>query len=199
VRGLLPPPEGGPRDRLLAGMADAVREHGFAATTVAEVVRRARTSRRTFYEHFEDRDACFLALFDVVTEQLLETIAQAATGDGRWEERVDRAMAAWLGALAADPQLTRSCIQETAGVGPEGLRRMRTVDRRWAQLLVGLVDEARAHDPELRPLTPEAATVIAGGFRELVIQTLDDGRDLLALQAVGGDLIRRITMRGSGA
>jgi AcrR family transcriptional regulator len=195
VRGLLPPPEGGFRDRLLEAMADAVREHGFAATTVADVVARARTSRRTFYQHFEDREACFLALFDVVTERLLALIAQAVTGDGAWEERVDRGVAAYLGALAADPELTRSCIQETRGLGEAGLARARAVDRRWASMMVRLVDEARAHDPDLRPLTPEAATVIAGGFRDLVVQTLDEGRDLTELRPVAGDLLRRITMR----
>jgi AcrR family transcriptional regulator len=195
VRGLLPPPEGGFRDRLLEAMADAVREHGFAATTVGDVVARARTSRRTFYQHFEDREACFLALFDVVTGRLLELIAEAATGDGPWEERVDRALAAYLGALAADPELTRSCIQETRGLGEAGLARARAVDRRWAGMMVRLVEEARAHDPDLRPLSPEAATVITGGFRDLVIATLDEGRDLTDLQPVAGDLIRRLTMR----
>jgi AcrR family transcriptional regulator len=195
MRGLLPPPEDGFRDRLLEAMADAVREHGFAATTVADVVARARTSRRTFYQHFEDREACFLALFDVVTGRLLALIAEAATGEAPWAERVDRAVGAYLGALAADPELTRSCIVETRGVGEAGLARARSVDRRWASMMVRLVDEAREHDPELRPLSPEAATVVTGGFRDLVLQTLDEGRDLTELQPVAGDLIRRITMR----
>ena len=195
MRGLLPPPEGGFRDRLLEAMADAVREHGFAATTVGDVVARARTSRRTFYQHFEDREACFLALFDLVTGRLLELIAEAATGDAPWEARVDRALGAYLGALAADPELTRSCIQETRGLGQAGLARARAVDRRWAGMMVRLVDEARSHDPELRPLSPEAATVITGGFRDLVIETLDEGRDLTELQPVAADLIRRIMSR----
>jgi AcrR family transcriptional regulator len=193
--GLPPPPEGGFRERLLAGMADAVREHGFAETTVAEVVRRARTSRRTFYQHFDDREACFLALCDIVSERLLATIAEAATGEGAWEERVDRAMGAYLGALAADPELTRSCTQEILSVGPEGVARSRVLNRRWARQIMRLVEEAREHDPTLRPLSIEVATVITGGFRDLVIATLEEGRDLQELRAVGGDLIRRITMR----
>jgi AcrR family transcriptional regulator len=194
--GLVPFP-GGFRDRLLVGMAEAIREHrGFRTVTVAEVVRRARTSRRTFYQHFEDRDACFLALFDVVSERLLATIADAATGEGPWGERVDRAMAAYLGALAAEPVLARTCIQETAGVGAEGVERVRAMNDRWARLIVRLVEEAHEHDPSLRPLSIEAATVITGGFRDLVITTLDEGRDLTELQDTGGDLIRRITTRG---
>ena len=192
-----PTSAGGFRDRLLAGMADAVREDGFQQATVAEVVRRARTSRRTFYQHFEDREACFLALFDVVSDGLLRTIAEAATGAGRWEQRVERTIAAYLEALAEDPELVRSCIQETPGLGPAGQARVREMNRRWAELIVRLVDEARQHDAEVRPLSIEAATVITGGFRDLVIVTIEQGRDLMELREVGVDLIRRITQRGA--
>src|SRR5689334_1416421 len=94
---LLPPPETSDhRERLLVGMADAIRERGnFASTTVAEIVARARTSRRTFYEHFMDREACFLALADEISEGLMATIAAAAGGDGTFTARVDRALAAY--------------------------------------------------------------------------------------------------------
>jgi AcrR family transcriptional regulator len=195
VSALLPAP-GGHRERLLVGMAEAIREHGgFRPVTVAGVVRHARTSRRTFYQHFEDREACFLALFDVVSERLLGTIAEAATGDGPFGERVDRAMAAYLGALAAEPVIARACIQETASVGPDGMERVRAMNERWARQIVRLVEEAREHAPELRPLPLEVATIITGGFRDLVITTLDQGRDLTELQDVGGDVFRRITMR----
>ena len=47
------------RERLIAAMAASVEERGYADTTVADVVRLARTSRRTFYEHFQDRADCF--------------------------------------------------------------------------------------------------------------------------------------------
>jgi AcrR family transcriptional regulator len=194
--GLLPAAAGGFRERLLLGMAEAIRDHGsFRPVTVAEVVRHARTSRRTFYQHFEDREACFLALFDVVSERLLTTIAEAATGEGSWGDRVDRAMAAYLGTLAAEPVLARACIQETASVGPDGLERVRAMNERWAQQIMRLVEEAREHAPELHALPLEVAIIITGGFRDLVITTLDQGRDLTELQDVGGDVFRRITMR----
>lgn len=192
---LIPDDHGSHRERLLAGMAAAVREHGFAPTTVAEVVAHARTSRRTFYQHFEDREDCFLALFDVLTERMLDVIGEAATGDDPWEERVDRTLAAYLGAVAAEPQVTRACIVEIPALGPAGLDRARAVNERVAHQLCRLVDEAREHDPQLRPLTIEAAVLFAGGFRELVLWALDHGRDLTELHAVAGDLVRRITLR----
>ncbi|WP_187369407.1 TetR/AcrR family transcriptional regulator [Baekduia soli] len=178
-------------------MADAVREQGFAATTVAEVVRRARTSRRTFYQHFEDREACFLALCDMVSERLLGTVAQAAAdaGDAPWGRRVDAAVGAYLAALAADPELSLGCLREIRAVGPAGVERSRALDRRWAQQITALVAEAGADDPAVRPLSAEIATVITGGFRDLVLDTLEQGRDPNELRGLAGDLIRRVTQR----
>jgi AcrR family transcriptional regulator len=194
--GLLPAAAGGFRERLLAGMADAIRERdGLKAVTVADVVRHARTSRRTFYQHFPDRDACFFALFDVVSAALLERIADAATGEGPFAERVDRAVAAYLGTIAAEPVLTRVCIQETPAMGAEGLERVRRLQDRWARQIMLLVDEARRHDATLRPLPLEVATIITGGFRDLVLTALEQGRDLTELQDVAGDVLRRITIR----
>lgn len=195
LQALLPEPAGF-RDRLLLGMAEAIREHGgFRSVTVAEVVRQARTSRRTFYQHFDDRESCFLALFDVVSARLLETIADAATGDGPFAQRVERGVAAYLGAGAAEPVLTRALVQETASLGPEGLARHRAMNERWAQQITRLVEEARQHDDTLRPLPLEAATIITGGFRDLVLTALDQGRDLMELQDVAVDVLRRITLR----
>jgi len=194
--GLLLPGTGGFRERLLLGMAEAIRERGeLKPVTVAEVVRHAHTSRRTFYQHFADRDDCFLALFDVVSSALLERIADAATGDGPFGERVDRAVAAYLGAVAAEPVLTRACIQETPAMGAAGMERVQALHERWARQIVLLVEEARRRDDALRPLPLEVATIITGGFRDLVITALDQGRDLTELQDVAGDVLRRITMR----
>jgi AcrR family transcriptional regulator len=196
VAGLLLPAQGGFRERLLLGMAEAIREHGaLKPVTVAEVVRHAHTSRRTFYQHFADRDACFLALFDLVSAALLERIADAAGGAGPFGERVDRAVAAYLGAVAAEPVLTRACIQETPAISPEGMERVTAMHERWARQIMLLVEEARRHDDSLRPLPLEVATIITGGFRDLVISALDQGRDLTELQDVAGDVLRRVTLR----
>ena len=190
----LVPSTGGFRERLLVGMAEAIREQGsIRPVTVAEVVRNAKTSRRTFYQHFADRDACFLALFDVVSEALLLRIADAATGDAPFADRLDAAVAAYLGAVAAEPVLTRVCIQETPSM-PDGLTRVQRLHERWAHQIMLLVEEAREHDATLRPLPLEVATIITGGFRDLVITALDQGRDLTELHDVAIDVLRRITM-----
>jgi AcrR family transcriptional regulator len=192
---LLPDPGGSHRDRLLAAMAESIRADGFPRTTVADVVRRARTSRRTFYQHFEDRDSCYLALFDVLTERVLGIIGEAATGEGPWAERVDRTLAAYLGVLMSEPELTRSYIRDMPGMVAGGAAHLRAGNERAARQLTRMADEAREHDPAVRPLPFEAALVIIGGLRELVLWALDEGRGPADVQDVAGDLVRRVTVR----
>jgi AcrR family transcriptional regulator len=180
---------------LLAAMAESIRADGFPRTTVADVVRRARTSRRTFYQHFEDRDSCYLALFDVLTERVLGIIGEAATGEGPWAERVDRTLAAYLGVLMSEPELTRSYIRDMPGMVAGGAAHLRAGNERAARQLTRLADEAREHDPAVRPLPFEAALVIIGGLRELVLWALDEGRGPADVQDVVGDLVRRVTVR----
>jgi AcrR family transcriptional regulator len=189
-------PEGSHRARLLAGMATAIREHGYGATTVAEVVANARTSRRTFYQHFEDRDACFLALFDALALQLLEVVTEGATGDGPYLPRLDAALTAYLDQVATDPELTRSMILELPAIGPAGVARDREATERIARQLLVLVTEAAEHDPDVQPPPFEAWLVVVAGFRELVIHALEHGRPPAELHAVALDLVRRITTRG---
>ena len=86
----------GHRDRLIAAMATAIEQQGYRDTTVADVVRIARTSRRNFYEHFDDRDACFLALFDATNDAMMHAIAAAVHPDRPLEEQVDAAVDAYI-------------------------------------------------------------------------------------------------------
>jgi AcrR family transcriptional regulator len=110
------------RSRLIAAMAAAISEKGYAETTVADVVRVARTSRRTFYEYFDDRADCFLAVGDAITDYLLARVARAASREVDWRVQVDRALDAYLGAMAANPRLTRSFVLELFGMGARASR-----------------------------------------------------------------------------
>jgi AcrR family transcriptional regulator len=84
-------------------MAASIIEKGYRETTVADVVRLARTSRRSFYEHFEDRDACFLALFDATNDAMMEEIAAAVHPDQTLDEQVDAALDAYIDNVAQRP------------------------------------------------------------------------------------------------
>src|SRR6476620_2376203 len=72
------------RGRMLEAIAHAVAEKGYAATAVADVISRAGVSRKTFYEHFANKEACFLEAYDTGVQVLLTTIDEAveAAPDG---------------------------------------------------------------------------------------------------------------------
>jgi AcrR family transcriptional regulator len=128
------------RRRLLFAMREVVGERGLHDATVGAVCRRSRVSRRTFYELFEDRDACFLAAFEQALEELAERVLPAYRHEGRWRDRIRAGLEALLGVFDEQPQLARLCVLETLkGGGPRVLARRRRV----LAVLAGAVDEGR--------------------------------------------------------
>jgi AcrR family transcriptional regulator len=181
------------RERLIAAMASSIESSGYRETTVADVVRIARTSRRTFYEHFEDREACFLALFDAVNDQMMEQVAGAVRPERSLEEQVDSALDAYIDGVTAQPALYRSFVHELPSLGQAGADRMTGVTERFAGLLVALVDSTRSQQPEItRPLTMDTAIMIVGGLRELAVIYLQRERDLNELRSTAGATIKAI-------
>ncbi len=166
---------GDPRLRLMEGMAAAVNDKGYGATTIADIVRHSRVSKRTFYEHFADREACFLACYEYGGELALRAVAEAAGRGGPWPERVRAATHAYLTALQARPALTRTLLVEVHGAGPRALALRRAVLQRFARLLCDLVETGRRDHPEVRELTPATSTALVGGINELVLATVERG------------------------
>lgn len=175
-------------------MASSIEQSGYRETTVADVVRIARTSRRTFYQHFEDREACFLALFDAVNEQLIEQIAAAVRPEQLLEEQVDSALDAYIDGVTAQPALYQSFVHELPSLGRAGADRLIAVTERFAELLVALDESARRQQPALgsRPLALDTAIMIVGGLRELAVIYIRRGRDLHELRASAGATIKSI-------
>ena len=179
---------GGPvghRERLIAAMATAIEQQGYRDTTVADVVRIARTSRRNFYEHFEDRDACFLALFDATNDAMMREISAAVHPDRPLEEQVDAAVDAYIENVTQQPALYASFVRELPGLGQAGADRGLATIERFAAMMVALVESGRAVQPDMgaRPLPMDTAIIIAGGLRELLVIALSRGRDMRELRA----------------
>lgn len=106
------------RERLIAGLAEAVAEKGYAAVTLADITRQAKVSRRVFYANFESKEQCFLAAFEVVVDHLRELVAEAIEGIGGWPQQAIAATRATLVFLASEPALARLCLVESRGAGP---------------------------------------------------------------------------------
>lgn len=191
-----PNPTGDHRERLLGAMVQAVTERGFRDTTVADIVRIARTSRRTFYEHFADREECFLAVLDLFADVVIDDIRAAIDPSLPWEEQVERGVAAHLELTSASPELMRSYIREVVVVGDRGIAHQRQAVERFAQVLVDVSTAAHDQGAPIRPLTRDTAFIICAGLRELAVATMDEGRDLRDLQRPLADTIKAV-LRGT--
>ncbi|HEU4392790.1 MAG TPA: TetR/AcrR family transcriptional regulator [Solirubrobacterales bacterium] len=106
------------RERLIAGLASAVAEHGYNAVTITHITKAARVSRRVFYENFAGKEECFLAAFDVVVAHVGELVGEAVEAAPDWPHQAIAAARETLSFLAAEPDLARLCLVESQSAGP---------------------------------------------------------------------------------
>lgn len=170
------------------GMAESVREKGFAKTTLADVVRHAGVSRRTFYEHFTDPIDCYLALIESVGEALLAGVAHAMEGDDPLPDRIDRAVGTYLSMFAQDPALSRSYFTEAHLTGDRG----REVTQRLAHRTGDVLGQLAEDDPAVDSVPPDFGIFIAAGVRELALLAYDAGRPLDEVRATASTLVKRM-------
>jgi AcrR family transcriptional regulator len=163
------------RGRLMLAMAQSISEKGFAQTVVADVVRIARVSRRTFYEHFEDREDCFLAICDAFTAKASELIAEAADPSLPWDQQVRAGIEAHTALLMANPPLTRSFFFEIYSTGERGAAQHRKIHRRFADQLVALSSQVCESNSELNPVSFPLASMIVAGIGELAMLEMEQG------------------------
>jgi AcrR family transcriptional regulator len=109
------------RGRMLAAAIDAVEEVGYARMTVAQVIGRARVSRKTFYDVFLDREDCFLAALRQTVEQARARVAAAYEQASSWREGVRAGLAELLRLMDEEPALARLCVVEALGSGEQVL------------------------------------------------------------------------------
>jgi AcrR family transcriptional regulator len=166
------------RARVLDAMARAVVRQGFAATTVADVVGLAGVSRRTFYEQFVDKEACFLAAYETAAGVILDDIAAAvraaAAARADWHERLHTALDAWTTSLAAEPELARLFMVDVLVAGPKAVALRRRVMARFVAQLSGLRAAAAAEEPEIASVPDQLLRALVGGMYELVSEHIHD-------------------------
>ena len=148
-----------PRGRLLAGALQAVSEHGYPATSVALILATAGVSRKTFYEHFADKEECVLASYDLIVDWLGGQIAAALAEIEDWSLAVRIAIKTVLDCLAADPRLADFCAVEIFRLGRVGFARHQVTIERLATPL----RRGRALCPWGENLPPRLEATILGG------------------------------------
>jgi AcrR family transcriptional regulator len=164
------------RGRLLDAMAQAVAEHGYPSTTVAQVVERAGVSRKTFYEHFTDKEECFIALYDTGIAYVLSHIQEALEGHDDPRERVGIGLRAFLGVLSEEPAFCRAMVAEAQAAGAVAVARRRVVLRIFAERYLELNRLARDADPRVGAISEDLALGLVGAILELVSVRVEEGR-----------------------
>ena len=165
-----------PRQRLIDALGDVLADKPLADVTVADIVARAHVSKRTFYEQFDTKEACALALCERFSQNLVGQIAASYDHGADWVEQLARVTHAYLATLQARPALLRAFFIDLHGLGPQGLKVRRQVQQTFAEFLRLQVDIARLKEPHKRPLDAPLATAVVGGITELILQALEDGR-----------------------
>jgi AcrR family transcriptional regulator len=158
------------RDRLMAACVQEVDGQGYTEMTVADIIKTAAVSRRTFYEFFDSKEACFLAAYDVIISHITQVVVEAYGSEERWPEQVCAGLRAFLRLLAEDARLAKFCMVEPIAAGPPLADHHRDSVQRFSALL----DTGREWEGALDPPSLTADAVIAGAA-SLIIQRISEG------------------------
>jgi AcrR family transcriptional regulator len=166
------------RARILSAAAEVIRDVGYARMTVAQVIGRAKVSRKSFYEVFADREDCFLATFDQTTRKAAGLVLAAYERESGWREGIRAGLASMLMFLDDEPGLARLWVVEALGAGTMVRRRRAQVLK---QLAVG-VDMGRSVTPRgSEPPEVTAEGVVGAVFAVLYTRLLEPGREPLTI------------------
>jgi AcrR family transcriptional regulator len=174
------------RNRLIAGVTEALYEVGYKKTTVSLIGQRAAVSKSDFYKHFESKDDCFHAAYEDAVARIRDQVRAACVDEdaAEWPQRVRDALEALLDFLVAEPALASLTLVE-------GLRAGRGVYDRYQAALEGFAPWLREGAPPAPwgvkvPVATDEAVV--GGVASLVGRRVLAG-DVAALDALLPDAL----------
>ena len=153
------------RARLVDAAVHVFGTRSFGEARVADVLQHAAISRKTFYEQFADKEACFLAAYEAASIRARDAVRAAAREHSRREDRLRAGIHALLTFLADEAELARLLVVEVTGAGPTALRRREQAVREFATMLAPGTGEL-----------PLAARVTVGGIWEVVHALVLEGR-----------------------
>ncbi|AKJ29281.1 TetR/AcrR family transcriptional regulator [Caldimonas brevitalea] len=181
------------KTRLMEAMAACVAARGYADTTIADIAAEARVSKRTFYEHFDSKPDCLVALYESASEQALSVLRATVDPQRDWHVQVEQAVGAYLGALACNPLLLRTLFIEILALGTRGLRARRRTHQALADFIVAVVNGSTGEAPS-PGLGDATATALVGAIHEWVLQAIENDRvpELQTLTAPASRLIRAV-------
>jgi AcrR family transcriptional regulator len=166
------------RGRLLDALATSIGEKGYRDSTVADIVRHARTSKRTFYEQFASKEDCLIELLRANNEDLIASIRAAVDPEADWHEQIRQAAGAYVDHIESRPAVTLSWIREAPALGAVAQPLHRLAMEHLTDMLVDLTDSPGFRRARLQPISRPLALILLGGLRELTALLVEDGRNV---------------------
>jgi AcrR family transcriptional regulator len=178
------------RARLLAAAAVSIAESGYARTSVAHITIRARVSRKTFYDLFDGREACLIALMQDTVDRVTAEIAAADLTGLAWRERVRGGLLVILSFLDREPVLARVCVVQSLQGGPRVLE--------WREEILAeltrILDQGRGDGTRARICTTLTAEGLVGAVFAIVYARLSSRKRQEPLRSLLGELMGLIVL-----
>jgi AcrR family transcriptional regulator len=157
------------RSRLLDAMVDLSAENSYMATSVADVLERSRISRKTFYEHFSNKEECFIAAYERGVSELQQEIAAAVLAASTWQDRFRAVCESFTDTLASNPAFARVFVIEVMTAGPEIRRRRDMAFDTFLDLYRELHRQAKEELPDVPELEEShSLAAVIGAVTELL-------------------------------
>ena len=166
-------------------MVEAVDERGFLATTITDLVSRAGISRRSFYEHFHNKEECLLATYDEIIEPLTRRVGKASRSVDGWPAQLEAFIRELFTAVGDRPDLAQLVCVEMGAAGPVGVQR-------WAQgaaYMQRFITDGFERAPGPGTLPDPVARAIVGALRKIMYSSVRNERSSKTLQA---DLLKLV-------
>ena len=163
------------RQRLLDALEEGIAEDGYPRTTVADIVRRARTSRRTFYEHFDSREACFVALLTEANAEQVRQISAGVDANAPWKSQVRQAIEAWISSGESRSSLMLSWIRDVPSLGDAARGLQRDAMENFIEMVRALADTGEFRAARVGPFSRQRIIMLLGGLQELTAITVEEG------------------------
>lgn len=175
----------------MAGLAEAIREKGLAKTQITDIVRHAHASRTTFYRCFADKEACFFALAQRLTDATREAVEAAVDPEAPWPAQVDQAIDAYVGLLGIDPAIVVTFVNDLPMLGERAARLRREGTAQYGEMLVRLASTPRMREAGIS-VDLDTAMLLMSGLDGMFVHAVEQGRDVSELAPAAKEAVKRV-------
>jgi len=159
--------------RLEGAMVVAVARHGYAGTTLRELVSLAGVSKTTFYEHFDSKEACFLSTFDEIVAELSRQVVESYRRPGDFRQKLLAALGTFMEVAVERPDAAALAAVESLTLGPAGVEHR----ERASVVFETLIGQSFDHSPSPLPVSPVTVRALVAGIRGIAYRRLRSGSE----------------------